>query len=238
MSAVDISVLIPTRQRVRLLAGAIDSVFALAGSPERIEVLLRVDDDDAQTQTYAGEIGSVYPVKCLVAPRGDGYRAAHTWINDLCAAAIGDWLFVFNDDARILTPGWDDVVRAIRKETLGVEDDVLLVIPRVYHRPHSHEFFLVRRKVYEVLGHLALDPHVDTWIITIMVMLQRAFTCHVDLCHYTDRMADAVAQERRVGGVETMRALRSPAFVEAKLADLAKLLVYMKDYAGATGHGD
>lgn len=100
-----ISVLLPTRGRPASLTRMLTSLFENAARPDRVEAVLRMDDDDE-----AG-IALDFPdwnVRRLVGP-----RAPMAELNTAClTAARGDILLLANDDVVVRTPGWDDRMRA------------------------------------------------------------------------------------------------------------------------------
>jgi hypothetical protein len=94
-----ISVLTPTRRRLDKLPHAVQSLRAHASGP--IEIVLGIDDDDADTIAWAQQ----HPdLTAVVAPRPDTLGAV---TNGLAAVARGNLLLGLTDDMEILTPQWD-----------------------------------------------------------------------------------------------------------------------------------
>lgn len=98
-----ISVLVPTRGRVKLLHKMLESLVATASDMNKVEVAIRYDDDDAETAEYLRD----KPFLCVVGPRYNGYASLPQFVNELVAASHADLLFGCNDDAEFRTPGWD-----------------------------------------------------------------------------------------------------------------------------------
>jgi hypothetical protein len=111
-----ISVLIPSRRRDLALAASIDSLHACAASPGRIgvEYLVAADPDDYSTIVTAEACGA----RTWTAPERYGYQRLHEYYNHLAAMASGAWLLMWNDDTRMLTPGWDQIIEAQTRDTV------------------------------------------------------------------------------------------------------------------------
>jgi hypothetical protein len=111
------SVLVPSRARYPRLVKTIDSVFATAADPRRVEVIVRLDDDDDeesirqfQTLVELGRVSrhgfqgvSLLPAKIevIVGPRRNGYASLSAFYEECADRARGAWLWVMNDDAII-----------------------------------------------------------------------------------------------------------------------------------------
>ena len=85
-----------------------------------------------------------------------GYDRLHVYYQRLSQLARGDWLLVWNDDATMLTTGWDAVIGDLPAEVhvAGVQS------------PHSPLccFPAVRREAVAAIGKFCTDnPHVDTF---------------------------------------------------------------------------
>ena len=155
MNAPLISVLMPTRGHVLVMLESIQSLRSTCSDPSSYELLVRCDFDDPETQAALPD-----NVIALCGPRV-GYRGLHTMYNELAARACGEWLFVWNSDAVMLTRGWDQRVQqcsdagAKRLHVQSTCDPP---------PPYGSSFPILRRSFYEVLGHLSAWSHVDTYI--------------------------------------------------------------------------
>ncbi|HEY6117710.1 MAG TPA: glycosyltransferase, partial [Candidatus Dormibacteraeota bacterium] len=109
-----ISVLLPSRGRPKALEETITGLLRLADEPDAIQVLVAADPDD--DGTLAAELPD--QVTVWTAPQRYGYPRLHEYVNALAAQAGGDWLMLWNDDARILTPGWDQAIEAAPQAVL------------------------------------------------------------------------------------------------------------------------
>src|SRR5438067_1182051 len=98
------SFIVPTCRRIPGLTLLFESIKATTHQLDRVEVVLVVDHDDAESSafSYAGVAVKYVPVNpgltmgalCMA-----GYRAT-----------TGDFMMLLNDDVVLRTPGWDDQV--------------------------------------------------------------------------------------------------------------------------------
>lgn len=170
-----VSVLIPSRNKSQSLLEAIDSIYSLAFDKGNVEFLVKADNDDIKTIETICSLQEVIPLKAIISPRGKGYLDIHHWINDLSRIARGDWLYLFNDDARIKTEGWDQILlQMVLEDARPGTEDVCLVVTPTLDRPTAKEFMFLRRTAFHILDHWSLSPFVDYWIRTVAI---RAGVC-------------------------------------------------------------
>jgi glycosyltransferase involved in cell wall biosynthesis len=118
MNEVLISFIVPTRGRPRKMLSFLEGVRDHATSPQNIEIVMVVDDDDLASQAITFEGLGVLKV---VVPHGltmgglimAGYRASR-----------GKYIMLMNDDVHVKTHGWDDKVLAASR---SFEDEIVLV---------------------------------------------------------------------------------------------------------------
>lgn len=166
-----ISVLLPSRGRPESLAASVDSLRSLAHGSKDIEVLVAADDDDPPTARAARHLGA----QVVVSPRF-GYDRLHIYVNTLARRARGEWLLLWNDDARMLTTGWDQRVTECAPAVLW---------PAHNGSPYLNVFPMVHRSIVEALGHFSLSPHCDSWMqdVAEAVGIHR----HIDVAVLHDR---------------------------------------------------
>jgi len=104
-----ISVVAPVRARIALVDQMLDSVWTMAADPDRVEVVLRCDDDDAAMITHltSRTPDSWRTPVLVIGPHRTGYATLPAFINEAAHRSRGDLVIVVNDDAEFQTKGWD-----------------------------------------------------------------------------------------------------------------------------------
>lgn len=154
-----VSVLLPSRGRPESLRESVESLRALADRPDWIEILVAADPDDAVTDLVAQQLG----LPCWIAPERYGYARLNEYFNALAGMAGGDWVLLWNDDARMLTVGWD--VEIARQ---SVRSDKQVVVCDLWvdgHSPHLCAFPAVWRPAIKPTCEVfsPVTCHCDTW---------------------------------------------------------------------------
>lgn len=223
-----VSVLIPTRGRVPYLLQSVDSLWSLAMDKE-IEFIFKADTDDEPTIAAIKHLSNIVPVKALVSPRGNGYKDLHVWVNEMAAMAEGDWILVWNDDAVMKTVAWDQMIRYCGTSRQWEKCwDVCLLVMATIGRPVAHEFVLVRRKVYEILGHLSLSQHTDNWLYSVLKHVEAVLHIPVFVNHFSHMMTDDTRKNSEEAYKTTIETLNSFSGRRERIADMVKLLDYME----------
>lgn len=97
-----LSLIVPTRGRPAKLARMLESVAATAYHPERLEVVLVVDEDDPASLAQHPRL----KVRNAVVPPGLSMGALNSAGYE---ASTGDFVMLLNDDVISRTPGWDAI---------------------------------------------------------------------------------------------------------------------------------
>lgn|GEM_PF-1172129 len=148
---VAVSVLIPTRGRAENLAGSVESLRRLARDVSAVEILVAADPDDEDTITVARDLC----VTLHVAPCRYGYEGLHHYYNYLASQAAGEWLMLWNDDCRMLTRHWDDVIRDAPPGILHLDT--------MNYIPQHNSFPVVPAAWARLLGYISPTFGVDLW---------------------------------------------------------------------------
>ena len=149
-----ISVLLPSRRRETLLRESIASLAATAAHPEQVEVLVAADPDDTATQSFT--ITATIAGRILTTPRRWGRGSLHEYYNWLAPHAAGGWLLIFNDDAIMETPCWDEILCAQAPGVVAVDSN-----------HGDHMFMAVPAAWAEVAGFLAPTPDIDNFLFDL-----------------------------------------------------------------------
>lgn len=113
-----LSIVVPTRGRIRQLREFLDSLQRTADRIAAVEVVLVVDEDDPESH---GVQHAAVPLRQVVVSRGltMGELNARGY-----AAATGDHVMLCNDDVVVQSPGWDTRIAAVFR---SFSDGVVLV---------------------------------------------------------------------------------------------------------------
>lgn len=234
-----VSVLLPTRRGRDHLCRTIDSIWSLALNKASVEFILKVDDDDKETIQIAKELEN-FPglsLRSLISPRGKGYSEIYLALNEMSTMARGDWLLVFNDDARLLTQGWDYMLEwtIIQNPWFGCWD-VCLLNAKTKDIYQAKQFPLLRKKTCDILGHFSPSPRWDTWINGVMDFI-RADIVDV-LCFEVDHLENVLKDDFRDASWQEMKKTAPTIHsIDAKfrmLQDCFVLLKYLKELHGKT----
>lgn len=206
-----LSLLCPTRGRVRNVRDFLNSVRRTAVAPGRIEALFYVDADDPDLKGYQdlfgrarwlfGEIGG-----CGLHV-GEPIGVPAAW-NRLAEAATGDLLLMANDDQLYVDHGWDVAVDSrVGELTRLYPDGVLCLYFDAGQYPEGGcDFPILSRTWYETVGYFTptifQQWEVERWLFDIADRLGRLYPVPgvlVEHRHYQDYKApfDATYQRHR-----------------------------------------
>lgn len=189
-----VGVLLPSRGRPEALVACVESLWRRAIRPGSVEVVVAYDTDDEDTYQAAHSIG----LRTLGFDDRPGYSQLHLYVNALAKLVGSDWLFLWNDDARMETDGWDcftddyDSSRplVLSPSSTGVGHDMCC-------------FPIVSRCLYDLLGHMSLSNHIDSWLqdLANSVGILRKLNSHIfhDRCDFTGGHNDQTYAERSMG---------------------------------------
>jgi glycosyltransferase involved in cell wall biosynthesis len=140
-SEIEISILLPTRNRPNLLKQFLDSVVKNTENLSQIEIVLYIDDDDMHTQEL--------DYKDLNITRLIGPRLTMGAYNYACLKySVGNIIILANDDVIIHTPGWDvDVMKTI----IFNNDKIFLAYPNDTIMVKGCSFPILSRKTCNIL---------------------------------------------------------------------------------------
>jgi glycosyltransferase involved in cell wall biosynthesis len=154
------SLIVPTRKRPEKLARFLDSVARTAAHPERVEVVLVVDDDDRASC-------ATHPALNVRHSLGAPGRTMGALNNAGFAASTGDWVMLLNDDVIVRTPNWDAI--ALKCAAQFPDPFVRLHVNDTLIRHHLCVFPFVSRAFYELCGEVCpaayrryrIDDHIE-----------------------------------------------------------------------------
>jgi glycosyl transferase/beta-hydroxylase protein BlmF len=207
-----LSLLCPTRGRVRLVATFLGSLHRTAAEPARVETLFYVDSDDPDLPHYRELLDSVPsrypglgPSRLVV---GDPVGVPAAW-NTLAEAAEGDLLLMANDDQLYVDFGWD-VHLDRRMAEIGARhpDEVCcLYFDAGQYADGGCDFPMVSRRWYDTLGYFTptifQQWEVERWVFDLARRVDRLYCVPgvlVEHRHYQDYKApfDKTYQRHRM----------------------------------------
>jgi hypothetical protein len=150
----DFSIILPSRGRPALLKQLLESIKETTTRPDRIEVLVAMDDDDFVPFT----LNSDYPfTHFIVGKQQTNFSAGY--YNRLAGMSRGRFIHALNDDTVFRTPGWDCIALEALKDAdlcYGRVDDVRSLGGQYCFFP------ILSRRTVDLLGYF-FHPGFPTW---------------------------------------------------------------------------
>lgn len=167
---VDISIIFPTRKRVEPCIFSLQNAFDLADEPDRIEVLLGVDDDDEKTYNSLMEFikKSGFNVKIHRFER-KSWVSFPDYLNELVKHTKGNWVWPYSDDVIMeeVSKGWDSYIRKHDGRFVVLSpwcpNNHRVKKSKKLQKSHSYNP-IVTKKWCEILGMFGPDPANDVWV--------------------------------------------------------------------------
>jgi hypothetical protein len=199
-----VSVLCPTRERPEQLLGSLKGLLDLAADPDAVEIMTAADHDDTTLPWEA------LPPQVRVVTFGQrhGYPHLEAYYNTLAGLAKGEWLLVWNDDATMETPHWDQIIRDSPPGFLWAAPCNPAAEPWM-----PSEFPVIPAAWYRHLGWLSWHHSVDMWMARTALATGTGIRIPVSIVHN-------VAYERRTAGYPSFH---TPAMEAARQADAERL---------------
>lgn len=153
---IDISLLVPTRGRPKLLRRLFESLADTTSRIEKIEIVLYIDDDDFPTHEVTHP-----PLQLIKLIKSHGEKMGR--MNQMCyEASHGRFVMLMNDDVVFRTKAWD--ARVLDAFT-RFPDDAALVYGNDLHRQESVATLpIVSRAVCDVLGGICPRDYLNVYI--------------------------------------------------------------------------
>lgn len=166
----NISLLVVTRKRPKLLKRMFDSAIITAKYPDLIEMSVYIDNDDQETLEYLKTLND--NVQIIV---GNGTTMFSDMWNKAYEVATADILMGCSDDIVFRSKDWDEKVMNIFNE---YKDKIVLAYPDdLYQRENLAAIMFLHRRWVETIGYF-LPPYfscdyADTWVNDIARTLNR-----------------------------------------------------------------
>ena len=189
------SVLIPSRARPRRLLASVASLLETS-DPGSAEILVRIDDDDAASLAIVPDLEEI-GVRVSVGARGRGYEQLACFYDDLARLAEAPWIWVMNDDARVVGRGWNRLLRALPLDGRVAQAEIYQLGMSRYRHCEGNAFPIVPTRAWQRIGHPVAQGPIDTWIDQISrgAGWSTAFLDGVEVVHDRDP-DDQIAKHR------------------------------------------
>jgi glycosyltransferase involved in cell wall biosynthesis len=185
-----ISFLLPIRKRPNSLKKSLESLAKTCNDIKNYEVIVVFDDDDTNTIDEFNSWEKNYNYQKIITKRL-GYDYLNVYYNMACAAAKGEWLWVWNDDAEMINKDWDLIIKEYDNQFLILNPFNTREIDSKYLLTNTL-FPILPKKYYELLYHLSPWNHIDTYIGRVCVgLIKNEFR----LLHTHDKQNDEVSKE-------------------------------------------
>ena len=208
-----ITVLLPTRQRTKMVQRSVAGLLDLAYDAKSIHIAVAYDHDDEESNTYF----SGFSWRNLVEPTGAtqsvheiqrlGWMDLHEYYNQLAKTIDSEWYFIWNDDAFMKSQSWDNEIRHNNNPKL------MLSMESNGKRPDSTLFPCVSRLWLDTFGMIGYNP-VDQWIqdITYELNAYKRITSTIFHDHFknTGNNNDETYQSTSKQKKFTKRAYKTP----------------------------
>jgi glycosyltransferase involved in cell wall biosynthesis len=213
----DISILLPTRARPELLMDSLESLVETADDNSKIEYLIAVDDDDQATIDYVNNYMLSWfedrdiDLTVFAMPRL-GYGRLNEYVNFLGAHSNGAWLIFWNDDARMISKGWDT-------EVISKRGQLKIFRFKDNHDEHPYAIFpIIPREWYVLFECCSPQQQSDAWISQVGYLCNAVERLETEVIHdradLTGNNDDEVYQTRvyHEGNIDNPLDLNHPKF--------------------------
>ena len=154
MKKVYVSFIVPTRERTHQLLKSCISIEKNTTEKNIYEILICADEDDIQTIQWVYKNKKRFNLK-LIKTKRYGYDRLEEYCNKAAKRSSGNWLWLWNDDAILISKNWHKILRKYDKK-------FLLINPHSVHYNKNTRFTslystfpILPRKWFEILGTLS-----------------------------------------------------------------------------------
>lgn len=184
------SMLIPSRGRLDMLVGAIESINNTSDS-SMVDVWLKFDDDDNDSLARLSCLSRFPNVQIVIGPRLGGYGSTELFCERMARASCAKWICIFNDDAILQGAGWDTQLAALPTEGVIAQPEIYGLGASKYPRCATTAFPFVPNGCWRAFGQECI-PHPSDAHFPRLAM-EHGWTTHF--------LKGLVAQHNRTGTV-------------------------------------
>jgi hypothetical protein len=224
----DIAVILPTRLNNQLLTHSIKSMLDTAANLDRIIFVFAVDRDDHMGVEYFENtmipwLDSKSINYSVMLFNRLGYIGINKYYNHMAKHVDADWYFIWNDDAVMNTPAWDDVIYQNNNE---------FKLLKVHtHNDHPYSIFpIVPHKWVELLGYLSNHQMIDAELSQNAYLLDIMKIVDIDVTHNVN----STSKTRLEGNPQDPKDFHHFDYIVQRQQDCAKLATYMQSIGVST----
>jgi glycosyltransferase involved in cell wall biosynthesis len=162
-----VSIILPTRKRVKDLHETLNSILDNANlNNKNFEIILKVDYDDQETINYVNQFTNQNNnINVILASRLEGWFSLVDFIETMIDVSKGKYIWNINDDSRILTKGWNDILENELTE-FKIYHPLIEWGPDLNGYIHSFReiFPIYPKKLKELWGYICPHNNIDSWL--------------------------------------------------------------------------
>jgi len=172
-----VSLMIPSRKHVPSLLRTLKNITE-TGSYDDYQIVMRFDDDDAESVAAAKDIELEYPMaKCFIGPRLEGYGSLDKhFFRELEERSDATWVWIGGDDM-VVEGDWMGELRKVPTTGYIVQPAISKLRESVYPRAEAQAYPIFPRfcwkqyasefpRPFDVNGHLLLKHNGwQTWFL-------------------------------------------------------------------------
>lgn len=158
------SILISSRKNPEFLVDTVNSYINLCSSPQNVEILVALDDDD-NTRFFFIDCFENNPLVKIFVLKRVGYWRLNETMNFLSSKSSGNILWMSTNKCVIKTKSWDKILEPYENKFIVASHIVEWIEKnKPIIRREGILLPLVHRKWYEVLNKIGNDAHMDSGI--------------------------------------------------------------------------
>lgn len=171
-----VSIILPTRKRAKDLHETLKSILDNANpNNKNFEIILKVDYDDQETIDYINQFTNQNDnINVILSSRLEGWFSLVDFVESLIDASKGKYIWGINDDSRILTPNWNDILENELKE-FKIYHPLIDWGPDLNGYIHSFReiFPIFPKKLKELWGYICPHNNIDSWLYFISTKIEK-----------------------------------------------------------------
>lgn len=208
-----ISILIPTRRRVKLLKECLDSINNKTQDKSLVEILLKIDTDDQETIDFIKqyEPTSSIEIKYIITDRKNGYGSLDEHMNHLASLSEAEFLLGLNDDIEMVTDGWEQHYIPYKGKNFLIAIHIESIKNGITHKwwEGYNAFPTIPRDFFKYMGALQGHHMLDDWWEHVMKPIRNQ---GLDL----NRWVNITILNKRPDGGEITNSVMDETFAESR----------------------